>query len=273
MNSVVISILLSFAPFSWGIAQSNLEFSVTYTNSIFIRSKITGSSLNYDDFSQNSSYNLRAKSNNAMIFSLSNTIGKSNWIYFGGFEKRWLSYNTTIYSSTSSSAHPVPPEELVIKNQMNNFTFGMGRKFFFLKKKLVLNIQTGFVYRNYRDLVVETRKSPNSFYEIQTGDVSYNILLDHNINGKNNAVLKPLVSLSFGWQLLNNLRVDINLMKTDYFAFMYELSKKDYTAEEVETPTGVIKVVSYGGGKRNYLVKSRFESLGIGITYSIGKEK
>lgn len=270
MKNIKIVLLFNLYTCVWGFSQSSLELSISFNNSMNIRSNIAGSSVQFDDYSQISSYNLKAKLNNAMFFSLSNTIGKSNWNYFGGFEKRWLGYFTTIYSQTSSFEDIAVFEELVIKNQMNNFTFGGGRRFFFFKKKLILNLQAGLVYRNYRDVLVETRRNVNSFYEIENGDVSYEILMDYN---KYNSKLKPFISLSVGWQLLEKIRVDLNFVKSDYFAMIYELTKSNYKVTEIETPEGIQRIVSGSGSRKNFEVRSRFESFGIGVTYSIDKSK
>jgi hypothetical protein len=58
-----------------------------------------GTSRTYESEGPYSSLNLKCKNIAGIQFGFSNSIVKSNWILFGGFEKKWLVYEGTIFQN------------------------------------------------------------------------------------------------------------------------------------------------------------------------------
>lgn len=266
MKKIIASFILLVCLQANIYSQSNLEFAVSANHSMFMRNEFAGTSSEYEDYSQDWSVNLRAVSNNSALFTLSNTIGKTNWIYSVGFEKRWLKYNSTIYHIANSSGSVQAPDELVIKNQMNNLLIGFGRKFYFFNKKLVFNMNIGTMLRHYKDLEVVTRKNENFIVsDIQKGDVAYEIVMEYkNYDYK----WKPFINLSIGYQLTEQLNINLSLMKTEYFDVFYKQTKSSYFDNEVK-PNGFVVPSNITYLKNDFKQRSNFFSLGLGVTYSL----
>lgn len=263
MKNISIVLLFSFLNCAWVYSQSNLEFTLSANHSIFMSNKFAGTSSGYEDFPQDWSVNLRAVSNNSALFTLSNTIGKTNWIYSVGFEKRRLKYNSTIYHIANSSGSVQAPDELVINNQMNNLLIGFGRKFYFFNKKLVFNMNIGTMLRHYKDLEVRTIKNENFIVSnIQKGDVAYEIIMEYkNYDYK----WKPFINLSIGYQLTEKMIINLSLMKTEYFDVFYKQRKSSYFDNEVK-PSGYVVPSYINYLKNDFKQRSNFFSLGLGVT-------
>lgn len=186
-----IFILISFIALSIGLkAQQKNELNFNVINGFFLENNLYYTSNNYEDYSQTSGVNLKCISSSGFQLNFQQFIGKSNWFYQASYDRKWLKYNTTLYSldyDPNTNFNQI--KEFTYQNQIESLSIGGGRRFIFASSKLALDLNVGMFYLFYDNIKIGTNNplTPNDFLgskTIEIGDFLYDVKLDYSKDSK-----------------------------------------------------------------------------------------
>jgi hypothetical protein len=79
-------------------AQHKNELNFNVVNGFFLQNNLYYTSNNYGDYGATSGINLKCTSCAGIQLNFKQFIGKSNWFFTALYDRKWLKYNTTLYS-------------------------------------------------------------------------------------------------------------------------------------------------------------------------------
>jgi hypothetical protein len=206
MRTFILFVIISL---TIGIkAQHKNELNFNVVNGFFLQNNLYYTSNNYEDYSATSGINLKCASSAGIQLNFKKFIGKSNWFFTALYDRKWLKYNTTLYSlyyDPNTNFNQV--KDFTYLNQIESLSFGGGRRFSFAKSKLALDLNVSLTYLFYDNNKVGTDNplTPNDFLDgdpIEVGDFLYNVELDYSSDPKlrfsAQSALKYNISPNFG---------------------------------------------------------------------------
>jgi hypothetical protein len=262
-------ILLAFISFTIGIkAQQKNELNFNVVNGFFVNNNLYYTSNNYEDYSPTSGVNLKCTSSSGFQLNFQQFIAKSNWFYQAAYDRKWLEYNTTLYSldyNPNTNFNQI--KDFTYHNQIESLSIGGGRRFNFAKSKLALDLNVGLTYLFYDDIKIGTDNplTPNDFLgskTIEIGDFLYDVKLDYSKDSK----LKFYAQSTLKYNVSSHLGLNFSVGLSGRIAGDYDL--ETYTRMDDIIQPG-IQIINFENNPYLTLGKvvTQYLNCGLGLSY------
>lgn len=268
MRTFILFVIISF---SIGIkAQQKNELNFNVVNGFFLQNNLYYTSNNYEDYSATSGINLKCTSSAGIQLNFKQFIGKSNWFFTALYDRKWLKYNTTLYSlyyDPNTNFNQV--KNFTYLNQIESLSFGGGRRFNFAKSKLALDLNVSLTYLFYDNNKIGTDNplTPSDFLvdvPIEVGDFLYNIELDYSSDSK----LKFSVQSALKYNISTNFGLNFIVGLTGRNAGDYDF--ETYTRTEDLLLPGGVQIINFAPDPYLTLGKvvTQYLNCGLGLSYT-----
>jgi hypothetical protein len=268
MRTFILFVIISF---TIGIkAQQKNELNFNVVNGFFLQNNLYYTSNNYEDYSAASGINLKCTSSAGIQLNFQQFIGKSNWFYQASYDRKWLNYNTTLYSlnyDPNTSFNQI--KDFTYQNQIESLSFGVGRRFNFAKSKLALDLNVGMSYLFYDNIEIGTDNplTPNDFLgseTIEIGDFLYDVNLDYSSDSK----LKFSVQSALKYNISTNFGLNFIVGLTGRIAGDYDF--ETYTRTEDMLLPGGVQIINFAPDPYLTLGKvvTQYLNCGLGLSYT-----
>ena len=264
----LISMLLIHSSICFTQQKGELNASFLYGQ--ILSNKLEGTPRNYEDYGVYSGVNLKCTANNGFLLNYQRYFAKSRWFFRGDFERRWLTYNTTLYSANydPEDAFYNRNKKVEVKNQYSLIKLGAGRRFSFFDTKLNWDISIDLAYQRYDENRVGFLDSINVYEvtKIEQGDFHYQVEMDY--KDYNNQI-KFSFQNSLKYFPTKNFGINFYLTWTQPVKGLYDFNTLTRGDEEVVGNTTYIHLI-YGESAELGRVATRFLTFGLGVSYRFG---
>lgn len=266
-NLSIILILLLYS--STCFSQNKGELAVNFIYGLILSNKLGGTHRNYQDYGLYSGINLKCNSNNGFQLGYQQSIMRSEWFFRGDFERRWLTYNSTLYStnfSTETKFNKI--KDVKLKNQYSMVKIGAGRRFSFFDSKLNWDVSIDMAFQIYDEKRVGFLDTID-YYEVanmEKGEFDYRIELDYTDYNKQ---IKFSLQNSLKYFPKKNFGINIYTSWTEPLSGLYGFSTLTNGGVEGEGSTSFTHLLAGESADLGRVI-TKFITFGLGVSYRFG---
>lgn len=270
--------LFFFLFLSSAVSQAQInknQFSVSGIYGLILSNNLYQTSRNYDWYPSTSGVNLKCVASNGLQLQYQHFIKDSKWFAVANYERRWLSYTNTLYSSKyDPNTVNNYTKKLELNTQLESFSLGGGRRFIIPNSRFSIDVSSAFTFNVFADRKVSAI-SPTlgltypTFVELtqdlEAGDFIYHVELDYTDYSKQ---LNLSAQSSVKYQLSPKLDLQFNLSISSSLKGSYSFKTVTKGVQQVigNTIFGSIHTDSYDNIGKVY---TQYLNFGLGLNYKL----